>query len=87
MILLMKDEGKTFMEIACSLPKLTEYINKTFRENGYPMLVDRLRLLTHDTSKILFGSDFPVSHYFATHLFNKNLLLKDEYIEDCQVYL
>ena len=47
----------------------------------------QLRLLTHDTSKILFGSDFPVSHYFATHLFNKNLTLKDEYIEDCQVYL
>ncbi len=37
-----------------------------------------------DTRKILFGSDFPVSHYFQTHIFEKHLSLKEQYIFDCK---
>lgn len=44
--------------------------------------LQRLRMLINDESKILFGSDFPVTHYFATHLFGKNLSMEKQYIED-----
>jgi uncharacterized protein len=33
--------------------------------------------------KVLFGTDFPVTHYFNNHLFNKKISLKKEYLEDC----
>ena len=41
----------------------------------------------NDKSKILFGSDFPVTNYFSTHLFGKELSLKQEYIGICKTYL
>ncbi|MBQ9280626.1 MAG: amidohydrolase family protein [Treponema sp.] len=46
--------------------------------------LQKLRALTNDKSKILFGSDFPVSHYFATLLFGERLSLKDEYLKNCK---
>ncbi len=36
----------------------------------------------HNKSKILFGSDFPTTHYFSTHLFGKNVSLKEQYLLD-----
>ena len=45
--------------------------------------LEKLRLLVNDKSKILFGSDFPVTHYFTTHHFGKKCSLKEEYILDC----
>ena len=44
----------------------------------------KLRILVNDKSKILFGSDFPVTQYFNQHLFNKNFSLKEEYEHDCE---
>ena len=44
----------------------------------------KLRVLVNDKSKILFGSDFPVTQYFNQHLFNKNFSLKEEYEHDCE---
>ena len=43
----------------------------------------KLKSLVHDNRKILFGSDFPISHYFSTHLFGKTYSLEDEYLKDC----
>lgn len=37
-----------------------------------------------NNKKILFGSDFPITHYFDTHLFNKNLSLEEEYKDNCK---
>ena len=39
-----------------------------------------LREKVLDNTKILFGSDFPVSHYFETHLFGKTHSMEDEYL-------
>ena len=39
----------------------------------------------YSKEKILFGSDFPVTHYFATHLSKRDISLKDEYILDCKI--
>ena len=47
--------------------------------------LQKLRALVKDNSKILFGSDFPVSHYFATHLFGKEHSLEKEYVENCSM--
>ena len=46
-----------------------------------------LREKVSDTSKILFGSDFPVSHYFATHIFGKTHSLEEEYISNAKTQL
>ena len=40
-----------------------------------------------DTRKILFGSDFPVSHYFQTRLFNTSLSLKAEYMRAVRSFI
>ena len=45
-----------------------------------------LREKATDSSKILFGSDFPVSHYFATHIFGKTHSLEEEYEENCGLF-
>ena len=37
-------------------------------------------------NKVLFGTDFPVTHYFDTHLFGKNISLKDEYMKNCKEF-
>ena len=34
-------------------------------------------------NKVLFGTDFPVTHYFETHLFGRKISLEEEYIKDC----
>ena len=44
-----------------------------------------LKMKINDRTKILFGSDFPVSHYFATHLFGKDISVKNQYIQDCKL--
>ena len=49
-------------------------------------LIDLLAKV-RDKRKILFGSDFPVSHYFNTHLFSNNLSLEEEYIHNCKTGL
>lgn len=36
-------------------------------------------------NKVLFGTDFPVTHYFETHLFGKNISIGDEYIKNCSI--
>ncbi|MBR5964498.1 MAG: amidohydrolase family protein [Treponema sp.] len=41
-----------------------------------------LKEKVYDKSKILFGSDFPISHYFSTHLFGKNISLEEQYLLD-----
>ncbi len=41
----------------------------------------KLKMLVQDNRKILFGSDFPISHYYATHLFEKTLSLENEYLK------
>ena len=46
-----------------------------------------LREKATDSSKILFGSDFPVSHYFATHIFGKTHTLGEEYISNAKTQL
>ncbi len=38
-------------------------------------------------SKILFGSDFPITYYFSTQLFNKHISLENQYFKDCKHYL
>ena len=47
----------------------------------------KLQNLIVDRSKILFGSDFPITNYWNTHIFNKNLSLKEQYLEDCSSIL
>ena len=47
----------------------------------------QLKKIVDDGSKILFGSDFPVTHYFNQRLFNKNFSLKDEYENDCAIFM
>ena len=48
-------------------------------EKNLSLLMKKVR----DKSKILFGSDFPVSHYWNTHLFEKAWSLEEEYLHDC----
>ncbi len=43
--------------------------------------------LVNDKSKILFGSDFPVTHYFSKYLFKKHFSFTEEYIEICKTFL
>ena len=45
-----------------------------------------LREKVHDNTKILFGSDFPVSHYFETHLFGKMHSMEDEYLRAANIF-
>ncbi|MGN0728031.1 amidohydrolase family protein [Treponema sp.] len=45
----------------------------------------KLSHLVNDKSKILFGSDFPITHYFSTHLFGKKLSLKEEYLKNIKI--
>lgn len=45
--------------------------------------IKKLTKLVQDKKKILFGSDFPVNHYFNTHLFNKTWNLEEEYLKNC----
>lgn len=47
--------------------------------------LQKLKLLVNDKSKILFGSDFPLTHYFSTHLFGENLSLNEQYQKDCNI--
>ena len=47
--------------------------------------LQKLYSLVNDKSKILFGSDFPVTHYFSTHLFGKKMSLEEEYVENCKI--
>lgn len=47
--------------------------------------LEKLRSLVRDKSKILFGSDFPVTHYIATHSFGIKYSLKEEYLIDCKI--
>lgn len=35
-----------------------------------------------DKNKILFGTDFPLTNYFGSRLFNQNLTLEQQYAED-----
>lgn len=63
----------TYKNIFCD----TAYIQKKNLE--------KLRSLVHDKEKILFGSDFPVTHYFSTHYFSKECSLKEEYFLDCKI--
>ena len=46
-----------------------------------------LKTKINDTNKILFGSDFPVSHYFQTRLFNTSLSLKAEYMRAVRSFI
>ncbi|MBO4386938.1 MAG: amidohydrolase family protein [Treponema sp.] len=46
----------------------------------------KLLTLINDNSKILFGSDFPVTHYFSTHLFRKKYSMEEEYVKDCGMF-
>lgn len=45
-----------------------------------------LREKVHDKSKILFGSDFPVTHYFSTHLFGKTHSIEEEYLRNLKIF-
>lgn len=45
----------------------------------------KLRSLVNNKSKILFGSDFPVTHYFSTHLFGRKWSLEEEYVRNCKI--
>ena len=36
-----------------------------------------------DMSKILFGTDFPLTQYFNERLFDKKISLSEEYLKDC----
>ncbi|WP_422822274.1 amidohydrolase family protein [Treponema zioleckii] len=47
----------------------------------------KLRQKVTDKSKILFGSDFPVSHYFASRFSGKTSSLEDEYILTAKNYM
>lgn len=38
-------------------------------------------------NKVLFGTDFPITHYFNTRLFNSKNSLFEEYIDNCKVNL
>ena len=33
--------------------------------------------------RMLFGTDFPITHYFNNHLFGKKISMKEQYLEDC----
>ena len=47
--------------------------------------LEKLLSLVNDHLKILFGTDFPVTHYFNNHLFGKKHSLKEEYEHDCKI--
>jgi len=47
--------------------------------------LEKLRSLVTDKEKILFGSDFPGTHYIATHSFERKYSLKEEYLIDCKI--
>ena len=34
--------------------------------------------------KVLFGTDFPLTHYFDRLLFGKKRTMNEQYIEDCR---
>lgn len=38
-----------------------------------------------DKTKILFGSDFPITNYSNRLLFGKNLTLREQYLKDCEI--
>lgn len=39
-----------------------------------------------DTSKILFGTDFPITHYYGEQSFGKRLALGEQYEADCKKF-
>ena len=45
--------------------------------------LQNLMKLVDYPKKILFGSDFPVSHYFETNLLNRKITFEQEYITNC----
>ncbi|MBO7612843.1 MAG: amidohydrolase family protein [Treponema sp.] len=47
--------------------------------------LEKLRSLVRNKEKILFGSDFPVTHYITTHSFGRKYSLKEEYLLDCKI--
>ena len=48
--------------------------------------LQKLLTLVNDSSKILFGSDFPVTHYFSTYLFGKKYSMEEEYVKNCRIF-
>lgn len=38
---------------------------------------------TNVNEKVLFGTDFPITHYFNNHLFGKKISMQAQYLEDC----
>lgn len=44
-----------------------------------------LKKIVTSKEKILFGTDFPITNYFRTHLFEEKLNLIDQYKSDCRV--
>ena len=48
-----------------------------------PDRLEKIFSAVHDKSKILFGTDFPLTHYYNLRLFGKSFSLKEEYAADC----
>lgn len=42
-----------------------------------------LKSKIQESQKILFGSDFPINHYFNVRLFEKTHSLQEQYLQDC----
>lgn len=60
---------KKYPNVKCD----TAYMSKKNLQKLFTQVID---------DRILFGSDFPVTHYFENYLFEKNRNLKDEYVFD-----
>lgn len=52
-------------------------MNKTMKN------IKMLKSKILEPQKILFGSDFPINHYFNTRLFEKTHSLQEQYLQDC----
>ncbi len=67
-----------------TITMLCKYPN-VFCDTSYAPTDDVKTLLNADIhNKVLFGTDFPITHYWGQKLHNENISLQEQYKRDCQ---
>ncbi len=70
-----------------TISMLQKYSN-VYCDISYTPQDDVIRLTqTEYKHRILFGTDFPITHYWAHHLHNETISLQEQYKRDCQILL
>lgn len=83
-------DAKIILAHSNPIQETIEMINKYENVFSDTAFVTQSKLETlyskiNDKTKILFGSDFPITHYYSTHLFLEKKTLKQEYLDNCNL--